>query len=68
MDAYANETEKSYGYLLVDNQPKTPTEKQVVADVFENCHCYPNITTRTKTVSEAGKPETVSRKRPIDLP
>ena len=51
MDAYVNETEKPYGYLLMDNQSKTPTEKQVVADVFENCHCYPNITTCTKTVS-----------------
>ena len=51
MNAYVNETEKPYGYLLMDNQSKTPTEKQVVADVFENCHCYPNITTCTKTVS-----------------
>ena len=68
MKVYAKETEKPYGYLLVDNQPKTPTEKQVVAEVFENCHCYPNITTCTKTVSEADKPELVSRKRPIDPP
>ena len=59
---------KPYGYLLVNNQPKTPTEKQVVAEVFENCHCYPNITSCTKTVSEADKPELVSRKRPIDPP
>ena len=68
MKVYAKETEKPYGYLLVDNQPKTPIEKQVVAEVFENCHCYPNITTCTKTVSEADKPELVSRKRPIDPP
>ena len=52
----------------MDNQPKTPTEKQVVAEVFENCHCYPKITSCTKTVSEADKPELVSRKRPIDQP
>ena len=68
MKVYAKETEKPYGYLLVDNQPKTPTEKQVVAEVFENCHCYPNITTCTKTVSEADKPELVSRKRSVDPP
>ena len=68
MKVYAKETEKPYGYLLVDNQPKTPTEKQVVAEVFENCHCYPKITSCTKTVSEADKPELVSRKRPIDPP
>ena len=36
--------------------------------MFENCHCYPNITTCTKTVSEADKPELVSRKRSIDPP
>ena len=57
-----------YGYLLEDNQPKTPTEKQVVAAVFQNCHYYPNITSCTKTVLEASKPEPVYRKRPIDPP
>ena len=39
-----------------------------MAEVFENCHCYPNITSCTKTVSEADKPELVSRKRPIHPP
>ena len=29
MSAYAKETERPYGYLLIDNQPKTPAEKQV---------------------------------------
>ena len=67
MKAYGNETEKPYGYLLVDNQPKTPSKKKMVAEAFENCHCYPNITTCIKTVSEASKPETVSRKRSMDL-
>ena len=33
MEAYAKETEKPYGYLLIDNQPKTTSDKQVVADV-----------------------------------
>ena len=48
MSAYMNATEKPYGYLLLDNQPKTPSDKQVVAEVFENCHSYPKITTGTK--------------------
>ena len=48
MSAYVNATEKPYGYLLIDNQPKTPSDKQVVAEVFENCHSYPKITTGTK--------------------
>ena len=37
MEVYAKETEKRYGYLLIDNQPKTTSDKQVVADVFGNC-------------------------------
>ena len=37
MEVYAKETEKPYGYLLIDNQPKTTSDKQVVADVFGNC-------------------------------
>ena len=48
MSAYVNATEKPYGYLLIDNQTKTPSDKQVVAEVFENCHSYPKITTGTK--------------------
>ena len=34
MSAYTKETEKPYGSLLVDNQPKTTSDKQVVADFF----------------------------------
>ena len=72
MEAFAKETEKPYGYLLVDNQPKTTTDKQVLTDGFGNRHCYPNMTTSTKALPFAEvplcKPETVSRKRPIDQP
>ena len=45
MSPYLNATEQPYGYLSIDNQPKTPSDKQVVAEVFENCHSYPEITT-----------------------
>ena len=70
MSAYTKETEKPYGYVLIDNQPKTTTDKQVVADVFGTCHCYPNMITSTKTLPEETlcTPETVSRKRSIDQP
>ena len=47
MSAYAKETERPYGYLLINNQPKTPTEKQVLANVFEKCQAYPHITSST---------------------
>ena len=50
MSAYGSVTAKPYGYVLVDNQPKTTTDKQVVSDVFGSCHGYPHITTSTKTL------------------
>ena len=55
-------TEKPYGYLLIDNQPKTTSDKQVVADVFGNCQSYPHMTTGTKALQvkeiSLGTPET----------
>ena len=52
MEVYAKETEKPFGYLLIDNQPKTTSDKQVVADVFGNCQSYPHVTTGTKAAFE----------------
>ena len=67
MEAYGKETEKPYGY-----QPKTTSDKQVMADVFGICHCYLNMTTSTKAlpVPEVTpcKPETASRNRRINQP
>ena len=71
MEAFVKETAKPYGYMIKDNHPQTSNEHQVVADVFDNCKCYPNITTSTNTKElpvperEKCKPERVSRKRPI---
>ena len=48
--AYMKETEKPYGYIILDNHPKTASEKQVIANVFGNCYTYPNITKSTHTV------------------
>ena len=50
MSAYGSVTAKPYEHVLVDNQPKTTTDKQVVSDVFGSCHSYPHITTSTKTL------------------
>ena len=50
MSAYMKETEKPYGYIILDNHPKTASEKQVIANVFGNCYTYPNITKSTHTV------------------
>ena len=43
IDVYEQETEKPYGYLLNDIQPGTAKEQQVVCDILEGCHSYPNI-------------------------
>ena len=52
MKVYQHVTAKPYGYVLVDNQPKTTADKQVVSDVFGNCQSYPHITKSTHTNSE----------------
>ena len=74
MSAYYKETEKPYGYLLVDNKPGTPADKQILADLFGECYAYHfgvNSTepTRVKT-KPAGKHSTTpkttsSRKKPV---
>ena len=43
MDVYERETEKAYGYVLIDNQPGTVKERQVACEILGNCHAYPNI-------------------------
>ena len=41
MKAYTQETEPPYGYIIVDNHPRTTSDRQVVADVFGQCKSYP---------------------------
>ena len=38
------ETEKPFGFIILDNHPRTTNENQVVADVFGHCYTYPHIT------------------------
>ncbi|KAK3755127.1 hypothetical protein QZH41_005885 [Actinostola sp. cb2023] len=40
MTAYHRETAKPFGYLLVDNKPDTPADRQVLGDIFGGCHVY----------------------------
>ena len=44
MRAYTRETEKPFGYIILDNHPRTANENQVVANVFGDCYSYPRIT------------------------
>ena len=53
MEAYTKETSKPYGYVLIDNQPKTPPDKQVVSNVFCECQRYPSISANADSSREA---------------
>ena len=65
MKAYAKETNKPFGYLVLDNRPQMNSEKQVLANVFENCYTYPNITKRESSSEEKS---TVKRKSEQQMP
>ena len=43
MEVYHQVTAKPFGYFMVDSHPQTPSEKQVAADIFGDCRCYPSI-------------------------
>ncbi|XP_020907582.2 uncharacterized protein LOC110245632 [Exaiptasia diaphana] len=43
MEAFYRETQKPFGYLLVDNKPDTPVDKQVIGDIFGQCHVFSSI-------------------------
>ena len=34
MSAYFQETERAFGYIFVDTRPDTPSDKQVLSDIF----------------------------------
>ena len=69
MQAYSQETDRPYGYIVVDNHPRTTSEHQVVANVLGNCYTYPHITSTslpTQSSTLSPHPEqsvTVTRKR-----
>ena len=69
MKVYEHVTVKPYGYVMIDNQPKTTSEKQVVSNVFEGCKSYPNISTNTSedvtTLEKLNESEPVVRKEHI---
>ena len=61
MNAYYKETEKPFGYLLVDNKPDTPADKQILADLFGECYVYHFGVNSTKSTCVETKP--AGRKR-----
>ena len=76
MNAYYKETEKPYGYLLVDNKPGTPPDNQILADLFGECYAYHFGVNSTEPTSVETKPvgkhgtattNTSSRKKPVQI-
>ena len=76
MQAYKQETDRPYGYLVVDNHPRTSSEHQVVANVLGDCYTYPRITSTTppsQTRVEPlppplpEQPVTITRKRKVPV-
>ena len=47
MSVYGKLTTQPYGYVLIDNQPKTHSQHQVVSHIFETCQCYPTISSQS---------------------
>ena len=71
MSAYAKETAKHYGYILIDNQPKKTSEKQVVSELFGECKSYPHISTQseiTQTKTDVQPKPSVTCKVECPLP
>ena len=74
MNAYYKETEKPYGYLLVDKKPGTPPDNEILADLFGECYAYHFGVNSAKPTRVETKPIgkhstttkiTFSRKKPV---
>ena len=74
MNAYYKKTEKPFGYLLVDNKPSTPANKQILADLFGECYVYhfgvnstepTRVETRPVGKRSTATKTTCSRKKPV---
>ena len=50
MSAYFQETERAFGYIFVDNRPDTPSDKQVLSNIFVSSRRYPTINSSAKSV------------------
>ena len=55
MNAFYKETEKQFGYLLMDNKPDTPADSQILADLFGKCYVYHLGVNSTVESKPAGK-------------
>ena len=49
MSAYFQETERAFGYIFVDNLPDTPSDKQILSDIFGSCLRYLTVNSSAKS-------------------
>ena len=75
MKAYTKETETPFGYIVLDNHPRTASDRQVIADVFAHCKSYSRISTQTEKfkvtdtlLPEVNEQPKLSVKRKVELP
>ena len=75
MKAYNEETAKPFSYIILDNHPRTTSDRQVVADVFGQCKSYPHISSQSGKfkVSDTMLPKVneqpkLTVKRKVELP
>ena len=66
MTVYGKVTAKPYGYVLIDNQPKTPSEKQVVSEVFGLCKRYPHISAHSVQEVNRGTSDMIEPLKPTE--
>ena len=64
MQAYHRETAQPYGYIVVDNHPRTTSEHQVVGNVLGDCYTYPHITSTLPPRAEFPR-EPLSEREPL---
>ena len=64
MEVYHQVTAKPFGYVMVDSHPQAPFERQVVADIFRDCHCYPPYYSNTVFYDITLKKKTICRGTP----
>ena len=74
INAYCKETEKPFGFLMVDNKPGTPPDNQILADLFGERYAYHFGVNNTESTGVETKPAgkhstttktTSSSKRPV---
>ena len=49
MSPYFQETERAFGYIFVGNRPDTPSDKQILSDIFGSCLRYLTVNSSAKS-------------------